>query len=174
MDGWGSKISETFRGNAVSGATIKAGGSYRDLKEVSIDAPVDNAEYVYSFYAKGGVDGQSMTAFFYNPNTTGSSETSQGVKASNTDGRAVFTLTTEWVRYWVKWKQKPGTGAKRLIIARIEASTTADQTVYVSAPKMEVATCLLNGPRPRLTSLLLPICLRCRPLLRQTALRFSQ
>ena len=138
MDGWGSKVSETFRGNAVSGATIKAGGSYRDLKEVSIDAPVDNAEYVYSFYAKGGVDGQSMTAFFYNPNTTGSSETSQGVKASNTDGRAVFTLTTEWVRYWVKWKQKPGTGAKRLIIARIEASTTADQTVYVSAPKMEV------------------------------------
>ena len=138
MDGWGSKISETFRGNAVCGATTKAGGSYRDLKEVIIDAPVDNAEYVYSFYAKGGVNGQSMTVFFYNPNTTESSETSQGVKASNTDGRAAFTLTTEWVRYWVKWKQKPGTGAKRLIIARIEASTTTDQTVYVSSPKMEV------------------------------------
>ncbi|MEG8915474.1 phage tail protein [Klebsiella pneumoniae] len=138
MDGWGSKISETFRGNAVCGATTKAGGSYRDLKEVIIDAPVDNAEYVYSFYAKGGVNGQSMTVFFYNPNTTESSETSQGVKASNTDGRAAFTLTTEWVRYWVKWKQRPGTGAKRLIIARIEASTKTDQTVYVSSPKMEV------------------------------------
>ncbi|MDH0964372.1 phage tail protein [Klebsiella michiganensis] len=138
MTGWSNVVSDTYRGNAVIGATVKAGSGYKDLREITLESPVDADECVYSFYAKGGVNGQSMTTFFYNPNTTESSETSQGVKASNTDGRAVFTLTTEWVRYWVKWKQKPGTGAKRLIIARIEASTTADQTVYVSAPKMEV------------------------------------
>ena len=138
MDGWGTKISETFHGNAVSGVVVKAGTSYRDLREIILDAPVDNTEYVYSFFAKGGEDGQTMTAFFYNPNTTSSAVSNQGISTGNADGRMSFTLTTEWVRYWVKWKQKPGMGAKRLILARIEASTTKDQTVYISSPKMEV------------------------------------
>ncbi|EPJ8391189.1 phage tail tip fiber protein [Klebsiella quasipneumoniae] len=79
-----------------------------------------------------------MTAFFYNPNTTTSIETSQGAKGNNTDGRAYFTLTTSWVRYWVKWKQTPTTGTKRLILCRIESNTSKDQTVYINSPKFEV------------------------------------
>ncbi|HIB5752203.1 TPA: hypothetical protein ACWXBI_005501, partial [Klebsiella pneumoniae] len=127
MTGWSGKTNEIFRGNAVISATTKAGSSYRDLKEITLDAPVGNAEYVYSFFAKGGENGQSMTAYFYNPNSTTSGVSSQGVSDGSVDGRMSFTLTTEWVRYWVKWKQKPGTGSKRIILARIQASSTKDQ-----------------------------------------------
>ncbi|HHX7607521.1 TPA: phage tail tip fiber protein, partial [Klebsiella pneumoniae] len=114
MTGWSNVVSDTYRGNAVIGATVKAGSGYRDLREIMLESPVDAGEYVYSFYAKGGVAGQTMTAFFYNPNTTTSIETSQGAKGNNSDGRAQFTLTTSWARYWVKWKQTPTTGTKRL------------------------------------------------------------
>ncbi|MDW1168177.1 DUF1983 domain-containing protein [Klebsiella pneumoniae] len=138
MTGWSNVISETYRGNAVLGATTKAGSGYKELREITLDAPVDAGEYVYSFYAKGAVDGQPMTVFFYNPNTTKSSETSQGIKSGNTDGRAYFTLTTSWARYWVKWKHTPTTGTKRLILCRIESNASNDQTVYISSPKLEV------------------------------------
>ena len=138
MAGWSGKTNEIFRGNAVISATTKAGSYYRDLKEITLDAPVDNAEYVYSFFAKGGENGQSMTAYFYNPNSTTSGVSSQGVSDGSVDGRMSFTLTTEWVRYWVKWKQKPGTGSKRIILARIQASSTKDQTVSITSPKLEV------------------------------------
>ncbi|MGP7683319.1 phage tail tip fiber protein [Klebsiella pneumoniae] len=138
MTGWSNVVSETYRGNAVIGATVKAGSGYKDLREITLESPVDAGEYVYSFYAKGGVAGQTMTAFFYNPNTTTSIETSQGAKGNNTDGRAYFTLTTSWVRYWVKWKQTPTTGTKRLILCRIESNTSKDQTVYINSPKFEV------------------------------------
>ncbi len=138
MTGWSNVTSETYRGNAVLGATTKAGSGYKDLREITLDAPVDAGEYVYSFYAKGAVDGQPMTVFFYNPNTTKSSETSQGIKSGNTDGRAYFTLTTSWARYWVKWKHTPTTGTKRLILCRIESNASNDQTVYISSPKLEV------------------------------------
>ncbi|HIC0738101.1 TPA: phage tail tip fiber protein [Klebsiella oxytoca] len=138
MTGWSSVVSDTYRGNAVIGATVKAGSGYRDLREITLESPVDAGEYVYSFYAKGGVAGQTMTAFFYNPNTTTSIETSQGAKGNNSDGRAQFTLTTSWARYWVKWKQTPTTGTKRLILCRIESNTSKDQTVYINSPKFEI------------------------------------
>ncbi|HHP1781357.1 phage tail protein [Klebsiella pneumoniae] len=138
MTGWSNVVSDTYRGNAVIGATVKAGSGYKDLREITIESPVDAGEYVYSFYAKGGVAGQTMTAFFYNPNTTTSIETSQGAKGNNSDGRAQFTLTTSWARYWVKWKQTPTTGTKRLILCRIESNTSKDQTVYINSPKFEV------------------------------------
>ncbi|HBW2219197.1 DUF1983 domain-containing protein [Klebsiella pneumoniae] len=138
MTGWSNVTSETYRGNAVIGATVKAGSGYKDLREITLESPFDAGEYVYSFYAKGGVAGQTMTAFFYNPNTTTSIETSQGAKGNNTDGRAYFTLTTSWGRYWVKWKQTPTTGTKRLILCRIESNTSKDQTVYINSPKFEV------------------------------------
>ncbi|HFT4384836.1 TPA: phage tail protein [Klebsiella pneumoniae] len=138
MTGWSNVVSDTYRGNAVIGATVKAGSGYKDLREITLESPVDAGKYVYSFYAKGGVTGQTMTAFFYNPNTTTSIETSQGAKGNNTDGRAQFTLTTSWARYWVKWKQTPTTGTKRLILCRIESNTSKDQTVYINSPKFEV------------------------------------
>ncbi|PQH11695.1 phage tail tip fiber protein [Raoultella ornithinolytica] len=138
MTGWSNVTSDTYRGNAVLGATLKAGSSYQTLREITLESPVDASEYVYSFYAKGGVAGQTMTAFFYNPNTTTSIEISQGTKGNNNDGRAQFTLTTSWARYWVKWKQTPTTGTKRLILCRIESNTSKDQTVYINSPKFEV------------------------------------
>ncbi|MDE4761214.1 hypothetical protein, partial [Klebsiella pneumoniae] len=70
MTGWSNVVSDTNRGNAVISATVKAGSGDRDLREITLESPVDAGEYVYSFYAKGGVAGQTMTAFFYNPHTT--------------------------------------------------------------------------------------------------------
>ncbi|MHC7506450.1 phage tail tip fiber protein, partial [Klebsiella pneumoniae] len=61
MTGWSNVVSDTYRGNAVIGATVKAGSGYRDLREIMLESPVDAGEYVYSFYAKGGVAGQTMT-----------------------------------------------------------------------------------------------------------------
>ncbi|HFZ2071841.1 TPA: phage tail protein, partial [Klebsiella pneumoniae] len=83
MTGWSNVVSDTYRGNAVISTTVKAGSGYRDLREITLESPLDAGEYVYSFYAKGGVAGQTMTAFFYNPNTTTSIETSQGAKGNN-------------------------------------------------------------------------------------------
>ncbi|HHU4714969.1 TPA: phage tail tip fiber protein, partial [Klebsiella pneumoniae] len=137
MDGWANKQSGTFKGNAIAGKTVSAGGGNIDIREEVIAAPVDAREYVYSFYAKGGVNGQAVTVFFYNPNTTGKSVNSQGVTSTNTDGRSVFNLTTEWKRYWVKWTQTTGSGTKRLILGRIEASSTTNQTVFICSPKLE-------------------------------------
>ena len=67
MTGWSNVVSDTYRGNAIIGATVKAGSGYKDLREITLESPVDAGEYVYSFYAKGGVAGQTMTTFFYNP-----------------------------------------------------------------------------------------------------------
>lgn len=52
MTGWSNVTSDTYRGNAVIGATVKAGSGYKDLREITLESPVDAGEYVYSFYAK--------------------------------------------------------------------------------------------------------------------------
>lgn len=137
MDGWANKQSDTFKGNSIAGKTVNAGAGYIDIREEIIAAPLDASEYVYSFYAKGAINGQALSVFFYNPNTTSKSVNSQGTETGNTDGRSSFSLTTEWKRYWVKWTQTPGTGTKRLILGRIEASSTASQTVFIGSPKLE-------------------------------------
>jgi hypothetical protein len=98
-----------------------------------------------------------MTVFFYNPNTTKSSETSQGIKSGSTDGRAYFTLTTSWARYWVKWKHTPTTGTKRLILCRIESNASNDQTVYISSPKLEVGNVVSDWNNSQLIAPVRPL-----------------
>lgn len=140
MTGWSSVVSDTYRGNAVIGATVKAGSGYKDLREITLESPVDAGEYVYSFYAKGGVAGQTMTAFFYNPNTTTSIETSQGAKGNNSDGRAQFTLTTSWARYWVKWKQTPTTGSQVTQLKNDLATTNTNVSKKADAAALTALT----------------------------------
>jgi len=137
MTGWGKKTTETYRGNAVAKVTSKAGSSYVDLQSIPISAPVDGTEYVYSFYAKADTSGQTINVFFYSPNTTKRAESSQGVVSGSVDGRIAFTLTTEWTWYSVKWTQNATSGTKSLILARLEALSEKDQSVYLSSPKME-------------------------------------
>lgn len=128
--------SERFKGNASLAISVAANGTAYNQTEVKLAAPVDGTEYVYSFYAKGSV-ALTFNAYFYNPNTTGSWETSQGKKGSAGDGGVTFDITTEWQRYWVKWKQTAGTGTKRLLLGRLQPATVA-RTLFINSPKFEV------------------------------------
>lgn len=128
--------SERFKGNASLAISVAANGTAYNQTEVTLAAPVDGTEYVYSFYAKGSV-ALTFNAFFYNPNTTGSWETSQGKKGSAGDGGVTFDITTGWQRYWVKWKQTAGTGTKRLLLGRLQPANVA-RTLFINSPKFEV------------------------------------
>lgn len=128
--------SERFKGNASLAISVAANGTAYNQTEVTLAAPVDGTEYVYSFYAKGSV-ALTFNAYFYNPNTTGSWETSQGKKGSAGDGGVTFDITTGWQRYWVKWKQTAGTGTKRLLLGRLQPATVA-RTLFINSPKFEV------------------------------------
>lgn len=128
--------SERFKGNASLAISVAANGTAYNQTEVTLAAPVDGTEYVYSFYAKGSV-ALTFNAYFYNPNTTGSWETSQGKKGSAGDGGVTFDITTGWQRYWVKWKQTAGTGTKRLLLGRLQPANVA-RTLFINSPKFEV------------------------------------
>ncbi|EMO4455801.1 carbohydrate binding domain-containing protein [Klebsiella michiganensis] len=137
LTGYGNASkSERFKGNASLAISVAANGTAYNQTEVTLAAPVDGTEYVYSFYAKGSV-ALTFNAYFYNPNTTGSWETSQGKKGSAGDGGVTFDITTEWQRYWVKWKQTAGTGTKRLLLGRLQPATVA-RTLFINSPKFEV------------------------------------
>lgn len=137
LTGYGNASkSERFKGNASLAISVAANGTAYNQTEVKLAAPVDGTEYVYSFYAKGSV-ALTFNAYFYNPYTTGSWETSQGKKGSAGDGGVTFDITTEWQRYWVKWKQTAGTGTKRLLLGRLQPATVA-RTLFINSPKFEV------------------------------------
>lgn len=137
LTGYGNASkSERFKGNASLAISVAANGTAYNQTEVKLAAPVDGTEYVYSFYAKGSV-ALTFNAYFYNPNTTGSWETSQGKKGSAGDGGVTFDITTEWQRYWVKWKQTAGTDTKRLLLGRLQPATVA-RTLFINSPKFEV------------------------------------
>ncbi|MGE2468151.1 phage tail tip protein [Klebsiella michiganensis] len=137
LTGYGNASkSERFKGNASLAISVAANGTAYNQTEVTLAAPVDGTEYVYSFYAKGSV-ALTFNAYFYNPNTTGSWETSQGKKGSAGDGGVTFDITTVWQRYWVKWKQTAGTGTKRLLLGRLQPANVA-RTLFINSPKFEV------------------------------------
>lgn len=138
LTSYGKVVAEKYGNNAVIGYTLPANTNYVDLLSTALVGPFDQEEYVLSFMAKGGVNGQRIDCYFYSPNTTVSAVSSQGSKSGATDGQIVFTLTTEWKRYWVKWKQRPTTGNKRVIVGRIQKDASKSQSAWISAPKLEV------------------------------------
>lgn len=77
------------------------------------------SQYILSFWAKSTVDDDQIRAHFYSPNTTTYIETNQGHKSSSADGRADFTLSTSWKRYWVIWTQNETTAVKHVICPRL-------------------------------------------------------
>lgn len=88
--------------------------------------PLTNTEYIISFFAKSDVNDATCVCHFYTPNTTTYVETSTGyIKDIKPDGYAVVKLSTEWKRYWVKYKQSVSTppSAKQVIVGR---NNTAD------------------------------------------------
>lgn len=96
---------------------------------------VSELEYIVSFYAKASVN-SGISCFFYAPNTTTSSENSQGGKTTSIDGYSYLSITTEWQKYWVKWKQSETTTTKNVIIGR-NASMPDGSILEICGIKLE-------------------------------------
>ena len=83
------------------------------------DINLTESTYVLSFWAKSTVDGDKIYCYFYSPNTTTSVLTNQNYSADYTDGMAIFTLSTQWERYWVKYTQSTTDARKYVICPRL-------------------------------------------------------
>lgn len=133
-----------YKGSAVKRLAIasNATGSYIDFN-YDLPAPFDAEDCVISFYAKASTDKTPLSCFLYSPNATIRSENSQGVvtvSENGSDGKTDLMLSTDWVRYWVKWKRKPGqTGGTKVIFGRLYKVSSARE-VFISSPKLEIGT----------------------------------
>lgn len=117
-----------YVGNITSGGN----GTYLDVwSGKTIDVAGDTS-YIVSFDAKADV-AQSMTCYFYSPNTTTSALSSTGHSSKSQDGSVQVSLTTEWARYWVKWTQTPADAKKNIIVGR----NFTENDIYIRAVKFE-------------------------------------
>ncbi|MER2006507.1 MAG: carbohydrate binding domain-containing protein [Psychrobacillus sp.] len=133
-----SKSTETYMDCAVATGTGTTSG-YVDT--VAGWTPVlDGLEYTVSFYAKSNNETQNIVCHFYQPNTTTATVSSTGQKASNGDGNITVTVTNEWKRYWVTWKQSASGSEKRFIIGRITGTTSNVSIAGVKFEKGNKAT----------------------------------
>lgn len=126
-----------YNGHAVIKTTISPStSSFIDSWRYSVPKALEAGTYTLSFKAKSSIDGAAITSYFYSPNTTISSENSQGFKRTLGDGTSNFTLTTEWKTYWITWKQSETASPKTVILARIfKVDVPID--VYITEPKFE-------------------------------------
>lgn len=100
-----NKTSETYMGGSVVSA-LAPSGSYKDAFRQKMSIVPDELEYIVSFYAKSTAVSHNVTCYFYSPNTTIKSVSSQGVvndRPSGADGSTNVNVTNEWKRYWIKW-----------------------------------------------------------------------
>lgn len=100
-----NNTSETYNGGTVATA-VAPSGSYKDVFRQKMSIVPDGLEYILSFYAKSSAVSHNVTCYFYSPNTTVKSVSSQGVvndRPTGSDGSINISLTNEWKRYWIKW-----------------------------------------------------------------------
>lgn len=110
--------------------------SYKDWYTVQTSIIPTASQYTLSFYAKSTVNGDKIRSHYYNPNTTTTCVSSQGTSKTAGDGHMDFTLTTEWVKYWVTYTQTETTAKKWVIFPRL-ASGQGTGTVSVKEVKFE-------------------------------------
>ena len=111
--------------------------AYQDFAQyLSCVVPKSEDEYTVSFWAKGI---GTTRVFFYNGLSVVNFVTSQGVSDYRDDGRATFTLSENWQRYWVKYKLRATTEqqtvAKNLLF-RHDNNRTEDE-IYLAGVKLE-------------------------------------
>lgn len=116
--------------------------SYSDrfVKQTSIIPTA--SQYTLSFYAKSTVAGDKIRAHYYNPNTTTTCVSSQGISKTAGDGNMDFTLTTDWQLYWVVYTQTATTAKKTVIFPRMFSQSSSDAakgtgTVSIRCVKFE-------------------------------------
>ncbi|MGX7195150.1 hypothetical protein [Enterococcus olivae] len=131
---------EGHLGNVSIGITVTSG--YSDAftgSETVVTTIVPKAkEYTISFWAKADRT-VSFGNFFYSPNTTTGSKTSQGqVRTGNDDGSSSLTVGTEWTYFWITWTQEEAHEPKRIILGRL----SVPGTLWINSPM------LVEGNKP--------------------------
>lgn len=131
-------LNETYQGCAVRYfKNTNPNSNYQDYAQfLSCVIPKSKGEYVASFWAKGS---GTTRVFFYNGLSVGNFVTSQGVSDNRGDGRATFTLSENWQRYWVKYKLQATTEqqtvAKNLLF-RYDNNRTEDE-IWLAGVQLE-------------------------------------
>lgn len=125
-------VAGTDKNREYIGTASDSSTNYKDVWSAKTIDIADGTEYVVSFDAKADVE-QTIRCHFYSPNTTTSSTSSTGQRGTGADGSCDVTITTEWVRYWVKWTQTPAETQKNIIVGR----TFDDTDIYIRAVKFE-------------------------------------
>lgn len=132
-----ANITSVYNTNDEIPIPAKGNLTYVDLAYVTPIVP-NGTEYILTFEAKSNKANAKIHSHWYNPNTTTSSVNSQGQTGTAVDGQSLFTLTTEWKKYWVKWKQSETTAAKNCIVSRnLISQNGTDCIVYVRNVKLE-------------------------------------
>lgn len=117
-----------------------SGTTYRDTFMAQTTIIPKGEDYVVSFYAKASANVETF-CYFYNPGSTTHAVSSTGQTTATTDGKVGVSITTEWQRYWVRWKQNPAntTTKKNLIVGR-NMSVPNGTVVSVAGVKLEQGT----------------------------------
>ena len=159
--GGGSIDSNTYKGFKVSTGICNKDKQFTDiLQYIGKITPKPNTYYTLSFYAKASKNGFKMRSHFYPDCTVGvpaPDGTSSNTFSSAGDGAANNVLTTEWKRYWVRWKTTSSvSGVKNVLICRLQAdishSTNDGTQVWICGPRLEENTFNTNWA-PNLTDI---------------------
>lgn len=127
----GTVTAEGYGGCATIEAT--AGSNYIDMLQWQCkDGFVLNEDYTLSFMAKGS--GRINGYMYHGTGIRMRCENSDGLSRTDVrDGSSTVTLTSEWRRYWIHWRNK-GTGKADYMLLRLLSGGTAT----IAQPKLEV------------------------------------
>ena len=122
----------------ISGSiSSSSSSSYIDVATVRITRIKGISVYTLSFEAYASAE-TDIRCYWYSPNTTSSSENSDGYTSTSADGTSILTIKTEWRRFWITWTQSDDANTqKSLIIGRLYKPDSDSITLHVRAAKME-------------------------------------
>lgn len=103
---------------------------FTDKVYYAMSVPANQTDYVLSFDAKSTVAGDKIVCFMYSPNQVTKAVSSQNVTNTNADGNIPFTLTTDWVRYWVHYTITPTDKKPTIIVGRTHANMGSGTISY--------------------------------------------
>lgn len=127
----GTVTAEGYGGCATIEAT--ADTDYIDMLQWQCkDGFALNEDYTLSFMAKGS--GRISGYMYHGTGIRMRCENSDGLSRTDVgDGSSAVTLTSEWRRYWIHWRNK-GTGKANYMLLRLLSGGTAT----IAQPKLEV------------------------------------
>ncbi|WP_226962243.1 gp58-like family protein [Streptococcus suis] len=109
--------SDNYQGFTIARTSSGSAAYYDTFRTATTIVPTSDT-YIISFYGRSSVEGTRIANHFFSPNTTLTSDTSDGYKSISTDGTAYVTLSTSWKRYWIIWTQRETTTIKTVVVGR--------------------------------------------------------